>query len=218
MICKSRISEKPSTSYHLWGKSKLESFYPPNVHWYTSFYIGKISKSLTNEFNSVNDEILWNPISQIGKIIAFTTNMYFYPKNVLVSMITGVWKSKNSNIFILNSVNGGQSFLSKTNYDFFYSKLHPNLHRNHILGDRNFCWIRKDYIIVNWAWAPSSPTRSSFYNKYFRHFQRSFRAQAISYSRCSWNKVCEKLPPWSWFPRRSKPPWSIAGRRQASRK
>ena len=104
----------------------MESFYPPNVHWYTSFYIGKISKSLTNEFNSVNDEILWNPISQIGKIIAFTTNMYFYPKNVLVGMITGVWKSKNSNIFILNSVNGGQSFLSKTNYDFFYSKLHPN--------------------------------------------------------------------------------------------
>ena len=105
----------------------MESFYPPNVHWYTSFYIGKISKSLTNEFNLVNDEILWNPISQIGKIIAFTTNMYFYPKNVLVSMITGVWKSKNSNIFILNSVNGGQSFLSKTNYDFFYSKLHPTV-------------------------------------------------------------------------------------------
>ena len=129
VIYMSRNGEKSSTSHHLEGKSKLGTFYPPNVYWYTSFYIGKISKSLTNEFNSVNDEILWNPISQIGKIIAFTTNMYFYPKNVLVSMITGVWKSKNSNIFILNSVNGGQSFLSKTNYDFFYSKLHPREQR-----------------------------------------------------------------------------------------
>ena len=67
VIYMSRISEKPSTSYHLWGKSKFESFYPPNVHWYTSFYIGKIPKSLTNEFNSVNNEILYNPISQIEK-------------------------------------------------------------------------------------------------------------------------------------------------------
>ena len=139
VIYMSRNGEKSSTSHHLGGKSKLGTFYPPNVYWYTSFYIGKISKSLTNEFNSVNDEILWNPISQIGKIIAFTTNMYFYPKNVLVGMITGVWKSKNSNIFILNSVNGGQSFLSKTNYDFFYSKLHPIIYR--MMNGRMKRWL-----------------------------------------------------------------------------
>ena len=36
-----------------------------------------------------------------------------------------VLKTDKNNNFSLNSVNGGHSFLSKTNYDFFKYKLHP---------------------------------------------------------------------------------------------
>ena len=72
-----------------------------------------------NEFDSVNHEILWNPTSQIGKFIDFTSHRYFYPKNDRVSMKNEVLKTDKNNNFSPNSVNGGRSFLSKTNYEFF---------------------------------------------------------------------------------------------------
>ena len=80
---------------------------------------------LGNGFVSVNYEILWNPTSQIGKFIDFTSHRHFYPKNDWVSMKNKVLKTDKNNNFSLNSVNGGHSFLSKTNYDFFKYKLHP---------------------------------------------------------------------------------------------
>ena len=119
VIYMSRISENPSTSHHLEGKSKSGSFYPPNEVWYTTFCIRYLPKYLVNEFVSVNYETLWNPTSQIRKFIDFTSLRYFYPKNDRVSMKNKVLKTEENNYFSLNSVNGGHSFLSKTNYDFF---------------------------------------------------------------------------------------------------
>ena len=60
-----RISENPSTSHHLEGKSKSGSFYPPNGVWYTTFCNSYLPKYLGNGFVSVNYEKLGNLTSQI---------------------------------------------------------------------------------------------------------------------------------------------------------
>ena len=119
VIYMSRNGENPSTSHHLEGKSKSGSFYPPNGVWYTTFCNRYLPKYLVNEFVSVNYETLWNPTYQIRKFIDFTSHRYFYPKNDRVSMKNKVLKTDKNNNFSLNSVNGGHSFLSKTNHDFF---------------------------------------------------------------------------------------------------
>ena len=114
-----RNSENSYTNHHLEGKSKSGSFYPPNGVWYTTFCNRYLPNYLGNEFVSVNYETLWNPTSQIRKFIDFTSHRYFYPKNDRVSMKNKVLKTDKNNNFSLNSVNGGHSFLSKTNYEFF---------------------------------------------------------------------------------------------------
>ena len=119
VIYMSRNGENPSTDHHLEGKSKSGSFYPPNGVWYTTFCNRYLPKYLGIGFVSVNYEKLWNPTSQIRKFIDFTSHRYFYPKNDRVSMKNEVLKTDKNNNFSLNSVNGGHSFLSKTNYDFF---------------------------------------------------------------------------------------------------
>ena len=119
VIYMSRNSVNPSTSHHLEGNSKSGSYYPPIGVWYTLFCNRYFSKYLGNEFDSVNHEILWNPTSQIGKFIDFTSHRYFYPKNDRVSMKNEVLKTDKNNNLSPNSVNGGHSFLSKTNYEFF---------------------------------------------------------------------------------------------------
>ena len=89
----SRNGENPSTNHHLEGKSKSGSFYPPNGVWYTTFcnrYLPK--KYLGNGFVSVNYEAQWNPTSQMGKFIDFTSHRYFYPKNDRVGMKNKVLK------------------------------------------------------------------------------------------------------------------------------
>ena len=115
----SRNGENPSTDHHLEGKSKSGSFYPQNGVWYTTFCNRYLPKYLGNGFVSVNYEKLRNPTSHIRKFIDFTSHRYFYPKNERVSMKNEVLKTDKNNNFSPNSVNGGHSFLSKTNYDFF---------------------------------------------------------------------------------------------------
>ena len=78
-------------------------------------------------FQSIWVMNLCNPTSKRGKFIDFISHRYFYPKNDRVSMKNKVLKTYKNNNFSLNSVNGGLSFLSKTNYDFFKYKLHPSV-------------------------------------------------------------------------------------------
>ena len=99
-----RNSENPYTNHHLEGKSKSGSFYPQNRVWYTTFF--------NRYFDSVNHEILWNPISQIGKFIDFTSHRYFYPKNDRVGKKNEALKTDGNINFSLNLVNGGHSFFS----------------------------------------------------------------------------------------------------------
>ena len=112
LIHMSRISENPSISHHLEGKSKSGSFYPQNGVWYTTFCNRYLPKYLGIGFVSVNYEKLRNPTSHIRKFIDFTSHRYFYPKNEVL-------KTDENNNFSPNSVNDGRSFLSKTNYEFF---------------------------------------------------------------------------------------------------
>ena len=112
LIHMSRISENPSISHHLEGKSKSGSFYPQNGVWYTTFCNRYFPKYLGNEFDSVNHEILWNPTSQIGKFIDFISHRYFYPKNDRVGKKNEALETDKNNNFSLNSVNDRHSFFS----------------------------------------------------------------------------------------------------------
>ena len=108
----SRISENPSISHHLEGKSKTGSFYPLIGVWYTTFRNRYFPKYLGNEFDSVNYEILWNPTSQIGKFIDFISHRYFYPKNDRVGKKNEALETDKNNNSSLNSVNDRHSFFS----------------------------------------------------------------------------------------------------------
>ena len=107
VIYMSRNGENPSTNHHLEGKSKSGSFYPPNGVWYTTYCNRYLPKYLGNGFVSVNYETQWNPTSQMGKFIDFTSHRYFYPKNDRVGKKNEALKTDGNINFSLNSVNGG---------------------------------------------------------------------------------------------------------------